>query len=114
MKVVIVPKPREGRGGEPRLLRVKFPRVHVEDDRLLFNIVNAADRPPDERDGKQAQVASSGEGDVLAEEAQGRRRKLHQATLTICDDVREPVAVGIAVTVMMDWEGAAVVLKSGF
>ena len=59
------------------LVRIEFPRMHIEYERLLFFFINASQGPPNYGIREESKVAAAGDWDILAQESHCRDRKFY-------------------------------------
>ena len=112
-QVGVVPEARlERQAGDPRLVRVDFPGMTLEDARLLVMRVHTPESRAKNPVRKQPEVAASPAGQALPEKLHGRDRHFKQWTRT--GPVRKPRRVWNPVKIVVNREDTRVVAEPEF
>src|SRR6266542_1357200 len=112
--------------GEPanaylRLVSVDFPRMQIDDGRLMLARVEVPDGAPGHRIRQETEVSASGDRQAPAENGYGGQREFGDAVgvgaaraVGNLHAVREARGAGDAIAVVDDGKDAGVIQKAGF
>src|SRR5437870_11384941 len=104
-------QPSAPRTGQPRLIRIDFPRVYIKQERLAQTSIDAVQPGDRKPHGVQPEVSATRYGNVQPAEPVHGGRKLPHDAATIGDAMRESLRVWNAVAIMIDRIDARVVAE---
>src|SRR5437879_11773257 len=110
----VVPQPRREAACHSTMLRVKFPRVQVQADRLFFIVADEPDRPPRVPLWQEAKIGPTSEWSALTCKGECGHRKFNQASRRGIDDERKPWGIRHSIAWVPHWENAGVIGEAEF